>query len=199
MRTVALLTAICWAQFCSTYFPCPQCLRFYLAASLAANVGIIVTWHLFPENSLEYAVLYCLLTAANLAAAYYVAWDRLSNQWHAAIGYFCAVIVTALAYNALPKPLHYYAWIAIVEGAALALAGTTLLFSAAHWPMNSIYFSLALLWLAQCVFRLDFILNVKAQAWLNANEYVPIVLVCLALGWVGYRLKAQGSLVEGKP
>lgn len=198
MRAAFLLAAILGARYCALRYPCPKALSVYLWASLVENVGEIVTWNLYGETQWEYAACWYLCECLGLGAMLYLAWTNRTKQWHAGLGALLAVFVAASAYGSLEEPLHHYDWFAIGEGALLAFAGTVLVFSAAHWPLRSIYFSLGALWLAQCVFRLDFILNVTARAWLRANEYVPIVLLCLALGWIGYRIRAQGRLVEGK-
>lgn len=188
MRQLALFGAILWALGASLAYPCPKSLRTYLCAALAVNIGTEASWYAFGETSHAYAVAYALFTLLGLLAALNVARDCLARYWHVLAGIGAAGLAVARTYAGLTKPLHFYDYFALTEGAVLFLAGTTLVFSAAHQEHRAIWVTLAALWILQAVFRLGFVLTLPSPAWLNVNEWLPTFLVCAAYGWVAMRL-----------
>lgn len=134
------------------------------------NIGTEASLLAFGETARAYTVLYACFTALGLLAA---------------------LLVVLRAYVALEKPLHFYDWFALVEGAALTLAGTSLVFSAAHHERPKLWLSLAALWLIQAVFRLGFVMSLPSPTWLHLNEVLPTVLVCGAYGYIALQLSAQ--------
>src|SRR5260370_4047581 len=94
----------------------------------------------------------------------------------------------------MPRPMHSYHWCSLVEGGALALAGTALVFTAAYLKRSgdtltrTIALILSFLWLALGWFRLGFALSTTSEFWLRLNEVLPTLFVCGALGWVGIKL-----------
>lgn len=191
MRTIALFAFLIWALGASRACLCPKSLRAYLAAALVVNIGIEASLLAFGETARSYAIAYALFTAIGLLAALNVARDCLAKRWHAIAGAVAALLVVLRAYAALEKPLHFYDWFALVEGAALTLAGTSLVFSAAHHERPKLWLSLAALWLIQAVFRLGFVMSLPSPTWLHLNEVLPTVLVCGAYGYIALQLSAQ--------
>lgn len=191
MRTAFLFAAILWALYCARY-PCRKSLRAYLIAALVVNIGTEVSLFAFGETARAYAIAYAIFTAIGLLAALNVARDLLAIRWHAIAGAGAALLVVLRAYAGLAKPLHFYDWFALTEGAALTLAGTALLFSAAHHERPKIWLTLGVLWIIQAGFRVGFVLSISSLAWLNLNDWLPTVLVVGAYGFLGMKLKEGG-------
>lgn len=195
MRTGALFAAILWALYCARY-PCRKSLRAYLVAALVVNIGTEVSLFAFGETARAYAILYACFTAIGLLAALNVARDCLAKRWHVLAGAAAALLVVLRAYAGLAKPLHFYDWFALAEGAALTLAGTALLFSAAHHERPKIWLTLGVLWIVQACVRVGFVLSLPSPTWLNLNDWLPTVLVVGAYGFLGMQLKEGGLAVS---
>lgn len=191
MRIAVEFAAIFWALGCALY-PCPKSLRLYLLAALVAVTGAEASLAFYGETSREYAILYALFTAIGLLAALNVARDQLAKHWHVFAGIGAALLVDARVYAGLAKPLRFYDWFALTEGAALVVAGTAILFSAAHQKTPKVWATLGILWIVQAAFRLGFVLSLPSLAWLNLNEWLPTLLVVGAYGFIGMKLKEGG-------
>jgi hypothetical protein len=147
----------------------------------------------FGRTSTAYEIAYYGFAALHFAGALNVAREQLAKRWHLALGILAAGAVIWRAYAGFTKPLEPYQWYALVEGGALALAGTVTAYAAARNKLAGILLTLSGLWLALAWFRLGFALTATAEIWQRLNYVLPTVFVCGALGWVGIKL------LEGRP
>lgn len=160
------------------------------------NAGEYANAFAFRETEPAYAMLFACFETLGLLAALNVARDMLAKRWHLWAGCGAALLLAMRAYIGMAKPLHFWGWFALLEGAVLTLAGTALLFSAAHHGQPKVWGTLGVLWIAQAGFRVGFALSVSSLAWLNLNEWLPTLLIVGAYGFLGMKLREGGLAVS---
>lgn len=192
MRFAALLLASAWAFACALAYPSPKSVRFYLAANLAYTAGTQPFLYWCGETSHAYALAYYGFASLHFVAAMNVARAEFTRRWHVALGIVAALFVSWRAWAGMSAPIHSYQYFYLIEGAALALAGTVIAYSAARSGFAGVFLSLGFVWLALAVFRIGFALSLTSETWLKLNHVLPTLFVAAGLGWIGM------LLIEGR-
>lgn len=167
----------------------PGRIKAYLVAVCAAAPVLWIGDWLLGETSFGYALEYAAVTMIILLTILAITFSEKMTVLTAVIGSCIAILMILLTYGQMPRPVPFYDWFYLAEGAILGGCGASLLFQSWQLPRKDIYAALALLWLLQAAFRLEFALNAKETAWLWLNQHVPQLLVCAAFLWIGTRAR----------
>ena len=161
----------------------------------AVNLCLYSTLIFYDESTAEYARVWALCTV--LLTMTYLGLTRFFLAKHPvkslAIGsaaLLCVFCVT-VTYTHLEKPLHFYDWLALAAGAILVSCGTVLGVSAPyHFGRDrAVALVLGLLFIAQSLWQVGFVLHLPSEAWERANFVIPPVMCIGAWGWLGFSLR----------
>jgi len=197
IQPVLLLTAELWLLWRA-----PRYLWNYIAAQAGVTFCLFATLIFYSESTPEYARVWGLCTA--LLTVTYIGLARFFLSKHPvkslAIGsafLLCAFCVT-LTYSHLAKPLRFYEWLAIAAGGILVSCGTILGISAPyHFGRDRVVaLVLGLLFIAQSLWQVGFVLHLPNELWERANYVVPTLFCVAGWGYLGLTLRRQQQPVQ---
>jgi hypothetical protein len=169
---------------------------YFLAFNVNALAGLLVLT--FCGWGSAYAWVYSLTSLPIFAAIGWITWASLGSREHrlraAATSFILSVTIGHLVFVEIARPTAYD-WITLIEGVLLVWAGTLLGFAAIYSERKDVALCLSILWLAQALFSLGYVLHLNWPEWLAANWYVPQAIPAVGFTLIGWRLralKAQG-------
>jgi hypothetical protein len=202
MRSALLIAAALWAAS----GPAPGRLRLYFDAQLASAV-VLESLLLFGSPMPIYSVMFALMAALILAAAFGIVWQALGEsgivtRWRAlGATSILGMVFSGMTVLAIYKDSGHmtaYLWFPVVQSGLLTAAGVAMALSMWFLPLHEhlIAGTLSILWLCQAGFGYLLVLFSHSAEWQIANHWVPSVLVISALGWLGWKLRHARALVR---
>lgn len=169
----------------------------------AQLIFTFLVWGSLLLGADEYSLFYrCVFVAGTIpifvgswwGITEYLAEHPYKNRiW--AVGVMLALVMGAVSYNGMTKPLKAYNWIAIWEGCCLVVLGFAL--SHAITPQRGnrklIGMLLSVLWLLQALFEFGFTLHMPSPEWDRLNDYLPAMMVIGTFLAIGTLLRFKES------
>jgi hypothetical protein len=158
----------------------------YLMAQFFYTVITQVATRVLGTRSPYYAAIYSVFTLLIIGTMMAMVSDKL-KRW--ILSWMFGVLIAWTCYVALPKPLHYYNWISLGEGMALATCGSILIFNA----RKGVYLALSILWLLLAGFRLCYALEMQNAVWRTLNWYIPSGLCTVTFAAIGFLFRKRNK------
>jgi hypothetical protein len=186
VKFICLVGAICYVLTEAL----PKRLFWYFVWQLVYTLAVFTTASfIFPDTSWQYALVFSIFTVPILWCVVRLTLEALEAhkaRWLAlATGILAAYALGWLAYRGLAKPMAYYDWIALAEGAVVSFAGVSSGLALPYVARKRVLGVLATLWLAQSVWQFGFPLHIHSEAWLRLNWYIPSTLCVVAFLAIG--------------
>jgi hypothetical protein len=173
----------------------PLYLLYYILTQGAVTFLLYGTLIFHDETTYEYAHIWGLCTLLLASTYVTLAWYFLTKNPKKSIAVVCALLLSFacafLTYRHLTRH-NLVAWLGLGAGTVLAGSGAILYVSASYHSGNDrkVGLILGLLFIAQSVWNLGFVLNSSA-VWNKSNYVVPTMLCLSAWGYLGMRLRQQ--------
>lgn len=164
----------------------------YFAAQLVCLTVLELSWRLLGPGT-SYGWIFAIVTGIVFLSIGWLTWESLLTARYKlrlfAIASLLAMAFSRMAFLGIGRPVAWFDWLVIGEGALLVACGTLIGISAPYSKLPDISLGLSVLWLMQALIAFGFSLHFPN--WNVIDPYARAIIGILGFLFLGWRLHAR--------